>query len=170
MVSLIPEECLDKIRMLYGKEFDSLDELEVLAIVTAYLEGCVTNLRLQTICNNHPNDITKVLYGLVQKELLVAEGYGRGSVYHINEDFDKESSSINIDTEQLIEDERPVLEFMRSNGFINRSLSEKNLGFTKNKNLKVCNSLIKKGFIKKIATSNKVAYVLIDFDENGASL
>ena len=29
MVSLIPEECIIKIKELYGKKFDSLDELEI---------------------------------------------------------------------------------------------------------------------------------------------
>lgn len=65
-------------RDIYGEGFDILGELEVLAVVTAYLEGSVTNSRLQTICNNYPNDITKVLYSLVQNKFLKVEGYGRG--------------------------------------------------------------------------------------------
>ena len=111
MVSLIPEECIIKIKELYGKKFDSLDELEILAIVTAYLEGRVTNSRLQTICNNHPNDITKILYGLVQKEFLVEEGYGRGKIYHINKNYN-EAEDANIDLDSITGDEKKLLDLL----------------------------------------------------------
>ena len=169
MVSLIPEECIIKIKELYGKKFDSLDELEILAIVTAYLEGRVTNSRLQTICNNHPNDITKILYGLVQKEFLVEEGYGRGKIYHINKNYN-EAEDANIDLDSITGDEKKLLDFIVTNGYTNRSLSEIHLGFDKNKNLRLCNKLINKGLIKKVGTSNKVRYVLSNYKEDDASL
>lgn len=169
MVSLIPQECIIKIKELYGKKFDSLDELEILAIVTAYLEGRVTNSRLQTICNNHPNDITKILYGLVQKEFLVEEGYGRGKIYHINKNYN-EAEDANIDLDSITGDEKKLLDFIVTNGYTNRSLSEIHLGFGKNKNLRLCNKLINKGLIKKIGTSNKVRYVLSNYKEDDASL
>ena len=169
MVSLIPQECIIKIKELYGKKFDSLDELEILAIVTAYLEGRVTNSRLQTICNNHPNDITKILYGLVQKEFLVEEGYGRGKIYHINKNYN-EAEDANIDLDSITGDEKKLLDFIVTNGYTNRSLSEIHLGFDKNKNLRLCNKLINKGLIKKIGTSNKVRYVLSNYKEDDASL
>ena len=169
MVSLIPQECITKIKELYGKKFDSLDELEILAIVTAYLEGRVTNSRLQTICNNHPNDITKILYGLVKKEFLVEEGYGRGKIYHINKSYN-DIDDVNLDIESITEDEKKLLDFIKINGYTNRSLSDLHLGFDKNKNLKLCNKLINKGLIKKIGTSNKVRYVLSTYEGDDASL
>ena len=169
MVSLIPEECITKIKDLYGKKFDSLDELEILAIVTAYLEGRVTNSRLQTICNNHPNDITKILYGLVQKEFLIEEGYGRGKIYHINKSYNH-TDDVNIELDSITGDEKKLLDFIVTNGYTNRSLSEIHLGFDKNKNLRLCNKLINKGLIKKVGTSNKVKYVLSNYKEDDASL
>ena len=170
MVSLIPEDCITKIKEIYGNKFDYLEELEILAIVTAYLEGRVTNSRLQTICNNHPNDITKVLYGLVQKEFLIEEGYGRGKVYYINKEYKNDENNINIEMDYITEEEKQVLDFIKINGYINRSLSESELGFNKNKNLKLCKKLIEKGLIKKIGTSNKIKYVLIDCKDDDASL
>ena len=169
MVSLIPEECITKIKDLYGKKFDSLDELEILAIVTAYLEGRVTNSRLQTICNNHPNDITKILYGLVQKKFLIEEGYGRGKIYHINKSYN-DTEDVNPDLDSITGDEKKLLDFIMANGYTNRSLSEIHLGFDKNKNLRLCNKLINKGLIKKVGTSNKVKYVLSNYKEDDASL
>ncbi|MBP3928768.1 MAG: putative DNA binding domain-containing protein [Peptostreptococcaceae bacterium] len=170
MVSLIPEDCITKIKEIYGNKFDYLEELEILAIVTAYLEGRVTNSRLQTICNNHPNDITKVLYGLVQKEFLIEDGYGRGKVYYINKEYKNDENNINIEMDYITEEEKQVLDFIKINGYINRSLSESELGFNKNKNLKLCKKLIEKGLIKKIGTSNKIKYVLIDCKDDDASL
>lgn len=173
MVSLIPNECLDELRNMYGEKFDTLGELEVLAVVTAYLEGCVTNSRLQTICNNHPNDITKVLYSLVKNKFLKIEGYGRGSVYYISSESNEKSEFKENEIDysiKITDEENKIIEFIKSNGFINRSLSEEKLGFKKNKNLNLCNSLIKKGVIKKVGTSNKIKYVLVHDDKSDASL
>ena len=125
---------------------------------------------MQTICNNHPNDITKVLYGLVQKEFLIEEGYGRGKVYYINKEYKNDENNINIEMDYITEEEKQVLDFIKINGYINRSLSESELGFNKNKNLKLCKKLIEKGLIKKIGTSNKIKYVLIDCKDDDASL
>ena len=155
MVSLIPEECITKIKDLYGKKFDSLDELEILAIVTAYLEGRVTNSRLQTICNNHPNDITKILYGLVQKEFLIEEGYGRGKIYHINKSYNH-TDDVNIELDSITGDEKKLLDFIVTNGYTNRSLSEIHLGFDKNKNLKL--AVITIDLTNVIAANGKQVY------------
>ncbi|WP_434798719.1 ATP-binding protein [Terrisporobacter vanillatitrophus] len=173
MVSLIPKECLDELRNMYGEKFDTLGELEVLAVVTAYLEGCVTNSRLQTICNNHPNDITKVLYSLVKNKFLKIEGYGRGSVYYISSESNEKSEFKENEIDysiKITDEENKIIEFIKSNGFINRSLSEEKLGFKKNKNLNLCNSLIRKGVIKKVGTSNKIKYMLVHDDKKDASL
>lgn len=165
MLSLIPEECIIKIKELYGEKFNELDEIEILAVVTAYLEEEVTNSRLQTICNKHPNDITKILYKLVHSKILIEEGYGRGKVYYINYNYTKHDSNEYEKLIDLTDDEEKIVNFIKDNGYINRSLSKERLGFEKNRNLKLCNNLIDKGIIKKIGTSNKVKYVLLDYDE-----
>ena len=111
----------------------------------------------------------QILYGLVQKEFLVEEGYGRGKIYHINKNYN-EAEDANIDLDSITGDEKKLLDFIVSNGYTNSSLSEIHLGFDKNKNLMLCNKLINKGLIKKVGTSNKVRYVLSNYKEDDASL
>ena len=113
--------------------------------------------------------LLKFYMDLVQKEFLVEEGYGRGKIYHINKNYN-EAEDANIDLDSITGDEKKLLDFIVTNGYTNRSLSEIHLGFDKNKNLRLCNKLINKGLIKKIGTSNKVRYVLSNYKEDDASL
>ncbi|OGV63878.1 MAG: hypothetical protein A3K18_35035 [Lentisphaerae bacterium RIFOXYA12_64_32] len=55
--------------------------MEVQALVTAEVEGTVSNARLREVTTEHPADITKVLQGLVGKGLLGQRGQKRGAVY-----------------------------------------------------------------------------------------
>lgn len=59
MVSLLPEDSLRRLRKVFGAKFNRLNSAEVQALVTAELEGSVSNRRLQEICEEHPADLTK---------------------------------------------------------------------------------------------------------------
>lgn len=83
MVSLIPEESLVRLRALFGRAFESLGRIEVQALVTADLEGEVTNDRLRQITGKHTWDLTKALQSLVAQKILVQEGSGRWTRYHL---------------------------------------------------------------------------------------
>jgi len=85
MVSLLPEECLTALRMRFGQRFDSLSGREVQALVTAEVEGTVTNLRLRQFCDDHTSDITRMLQDLVAKGFLEKDGYGRWASYRLPE-------------------------------------------------------------------------------------
>jgi ATP-dependent DNA helicase RecG len=85
MVSLLPEESLARLRAVLGDSIARLNGLEVQALVTADMEGSVTNLRLQQFCTDHTTDITRMLQGLVAKGLLVKDGYGRWASYLLSE-------------------------------------------------------------------------------------
>ena len=156
MLSMIPSECLDDLREIYGEKFNKLDKDKVLALVTAYLEDEVTNARLQTICNNHPYDITKMLHELEQENYLIVDGYGKGKIYYINKDF--LGNNYNVD---LSNDELKIIDFIKIKGYISNNLSRQGLGFSKDKNISLFNSLIKKGIIKKEGSGNKVIYKLL---------
>ena len=54
MVSLIPPESEARLRKLFGADFDTLTPNEIQALVTADLEGEVSNSRLQLIRMDHP--------------------------------------------------------------------------------------------------------------------
>lgn len=85
MVSLLPEESLARLRAVLGENLAGLNGREVQALVTADMEGSVTNLRLQQFCTDHTADITRLLQDLVLKGFLVKDGYGRWASYRLSE-------------------------------------------------------------------------------------
>jgi ATP-dependent DNA helicase RecG len=85
MVSLLPEESLARLRAVLGENLAGLKGREVQALVTADMEGSVTNLRLQQFSSDHTADITRLLQDLVSKGFLVKDGYGRWASYRLSE-------------------------------------------------------------------------------------
>lgn len=83
MISLLPESVLETLRQRFGAAFDQLSGDEVQAVVTAQLEGVVTNQRLQGMLTMHRVDITQMLGGLVQRRFLRSDGVGRGTRYFV---------------------------------------------------------------------------------------
>ena len=81
MISTLPDEVLSGLERRFGEKFKALGPDEVQALVTASLEGEVTNLRLQETLTLHRVDITRMLRGLVKSGLLDQEGAGRGTRY-----------------------------------------------------------------------------------------
>lgn len=157
MLSVIPDDCLEELKCIYGKSFSLLNDRDkVLALVTAHLEGQVTNSRLQTISNSHPYDITKMLHDLEENKFLIAEGYGKGKVYYINHDFLAENT-ISVDINQ---NEEKIIEFIKENGFISNKLSREKLGFTKGKSTELFKSLLSKGLIVSCGIGKGTTYKL----------
>jgi ATP-dependent DNA helicase RecG len=85
MVSLLPEESLDRLRQALGDDLAGLDGREVQALVTADVEGSVSNQRLRQFCTDHTADITRLLQDLVAKGFLEKDGYGRWASYRLSE-------------------------------------------------------------------------------------
>lgn len=83
MMSLIPEESLEKLKKQFGFKFSRFTPLEVQALVTADIEGFVDNARMRQITNCHPADITKLLQKLVSKDILKQDGQGRWTQYRL---------------------------------------------------------------------------------------
>lgn len=83
MVSLIPPEVNEELRQRFGARFDQLDKTAVQAMVTARVEGSVTNGRLQEVTSEHPKDITGVLQALVRDGLLVQQNQRRWASYRV---------------------------------------------------------------------------------------
>ncbi|MGE3540209.1 MAG: RNA-binding domain-containing protein [Candidatus Tectimicrobiota bacterium] len=84
MMSLIPDESLQRLQQHFGKTFSTFNKLEVQSLVTADLEGIVDNARLRQISGEHATEMTRVLQGLVAKGALAQAGQGRWSRYHIS--------------------------------------------------------------------------------------
>ena len=83
MVSLLPEESVERIKGRFGTKFKKLLPLEVQALVTADLEGGVSNLRMRQICSEHPAELTKLLQELGEPGVLAAGWPGRGTTYRL---------------------------------------------------------------------------------------
>ena len=84
MVSIFPESSLERLRSILGSDLDGLRGDQVQALVTADVEGSVTNLRLQQFSPSHTADISKMLSSLVGTGQLVKDGYGRWASYRLN--------------------------------------------------------------------------------------
>ena len=86
MVSLIPAEVEQALRQRFGERFAKLDKTAVQAVVTAQVEGSVTNSRMQEITGEHSKDITSVLQSLVRDGLLTQQNQRRWASYRVAED------------------------------------------------------------------------------------
>ncbi|MGH8856651.1 MAG: ATP-binding protein [Polaromonas sp.] len=86
MVSLIPPEVEQALRERFGELFTRLDKTAVQAVVTAQVEGSVTNGRLQEITSEHSKDITAVLQALVRDGLLTQQNQRRWASYRVTGD------------------------------------------------------------------------------------
>lgn len=83
MISLLPEDAIEELKVLFGDSFNDLDDVERVALVTAFCEGCVNHSRMKELTKEHPHDITLSLHGMVEKGFLVSEGVGRGTFYYL---------------------------------------------------------------------------------------
>lgn len=83
MVSLIPDEVDRALRQRFGDRFAQLDKTAVQAVVTAQVEGSVTNARMQEITGEHSKDITGVLQTLVRDGLLTQQNQRRWASYRV---------------------------------------------------------------------------------------
>ena len=82
-VSLLPPDALERLRARFGDPFDSLGRDEVLALVTAQVEGQVSNGRLQQLTDTHPRELTQVLRALVERSFLLPDGRTMARTYRV---------------------------------------------------------------------------------------
>lgn len=82
-ISLLPGDVVEELEKRLGESLQRLDEVERVAVATAYMEGEVSHRRLRELSSAHPRDLTMRLQGLVRRGLLVPEGAGRLMTYHL---------------------------------------------------------------------------------------
>ncbi len=83
MISLLPEESLARLKLRFGSKFQKFTALEIQALVTADVEGCVDNARMRQITSEHAADVTKLLQNLVSRGVLTQDGQGRWTRYRL---------------------------------------------------------------------------------------
>ena len=101
MVSLIPDEVDLALRQRFGDRFAKLDTTAVQAVVTAQVEGSVTNARMQEITGEHAKDITGVLQTLVRDGLLTQQNQRRWASYRVAGDSPQSSPQLPGDSPHL---------------------------------------------------------------------
>ena len=84
----MPDECIEYLRGLFGSSYMQLDREEQLILGTAYLEGSVTNVRMQTMLKRNGVEVGHILARLVDKGMLIADKRGRWTSYEINREYE----------------------------------------------------------------------------------
>lgn len=85
MLSFFPDETIGRLRGFFGDRLNEMPHLALQALVTAEIEGEVSNQRLQLMSDSHPVELTKTLQSLVTGGFLVPYGHGRGKTYRLSE-------------------------------------------------------------------------------------
>ena len=184
MISLVPEVYMGKLKEIYGSSLDSLNADEIKILVTAITEDEVTNARMQCITNLHPNDITEMLRSMVNRGLLIEEGFGRGKKYMINEEFCCEESNsgldvigdeskgnnvdkkvvslddLNLNNVRLSRVEEDILKIIINDGFTTTKINSERLNISRHMSIRSCNDLMEKGLIKREGSNKSTRYIL----------
>lgn len=83
MVSLLPEDTVEELGLLFGSPFYQLPDTHRMALVTAAIEGSLTHARLLEMTNEHPHDLSGILHDLIARKMLESDGTGRGTYYFL---------------------------------------------------------------------------------------
>ena len=169
-IALMPEECTEYLVHLLGEHtYKRLSSEEQIILGTAYLEGSVSNMRLQQMFDLHPTDIGRILGGLVDKGMLVSDWKGRWTTYTINKEYKREYEQLDMEDVDIVEvsfkneADRLIYNYIRENGLITTAqvLTITRIG-TKQGASVALNRLIKRGLVKKAGVSHGTHYVLAD--------
>ncbi len=84
MVSLLPEESIQRLRSRFGVRWERLSAEEIQALVIADVEGRVANARLRMLSDQHPADLSRMLQKLVGQGLLEQVRRKRWAFYRLS--------------------------------------------------------------------------------------
>lgn len=166
MISLMPQECSEYLKKLFGWVYDGLKKEEQLILGTAYLESGVTNSRMQSILELSGVEIGHILASLVDRNLLIADKNGRWSSYRLNNDYQIPSEQLHLDfqvddIEFKNKTDRAIYEYIKTNGFIT---SKQVFGITRIRTSQGVNialgRLMKAGLIQKKRIGKQYIYEL----------
>lgn len=87
MVSLISPETDERLLEIYGKTYQRISKEEQYVLATALTEGSVSNYTIQLQLDRNPLEAGKLLYAMVDQNLLISTNKGRWTTYSISKDF-----------------------------------------------------------------------------------
>lgn len=166
MISTMPKECSDHLQQLLGPQYLHLTREQQIILGTAYLEGNVSNSRLQSLLDMHSADIGHILSELTERDMLIANHKGRWTSYQLNEDYRKKPEQIDLTDIQrrdvILKNkaEKEIYEYVCTNGFIT---SQQVISVVETINTNAgataaLRRLIKKGLIQKVQKGHQVIY------------
>lgn len=96
--SLFSDEVLQRLKDIYGDSITTIPHAPLSILALAITEPKISNASLQGFLDQHPSDITKLLRNMCTERLLVPSGFGRGTIYHINENYRYERGTATSDS------------------------------------------------------------------------
>jgi predicted HTH transcriptional regulator len=167
MISLMPQECTDRLQNLFGLAYSHLSKEEQIILGTAQLEGFVTNTRLQSILELHSTDIGHILAGLVEKNMLVANKKGRWTSYVLNEEYIVQPEQLNmgdICTQTAVfrnKSDQLIYNYIIANRFITTRQVMDITHITSHQGASIAlGRLINAGLVEKVRVGKQVIYQL----------
>lgn len=167
MISLMPQECTEHLQALFGAAYSHLSSDEQIILGTAYLEGTVTNSRMQSMLELHSTEIGRILSGLVDAKMLIANKKGRWTDYRLNEDYEIQPEQFqqiefsSPEPELRNETDRMIYDYIRTNGFItsHQVLEITRIATPQGANVAL-GRLMKMGLIMKVRKGRQFIYQL----------
>ena len=168
MVSLMPIECTEYLNHVLGLNYQHLQAEEQIILATAYLEEKVSNSRLQSVLNLPSIQIGRLLTGLVNKDMLIAENHGRWTTYYINTEYKSfpeqlELNDISTAVVDLNQTDQLIYQYVKVNGMITTQEVVNTIDtITTVQGASVAiNRLIKKDLLKKNRKGRHIFYTLL---------
>ncbi len=164
-LSLMPQECTEYLHQLMGSLYDRLPPEDQIILCTTYLEGEITNSRIQILLNMHSTDVGKHLYELVQRNMLLVSPNGRWTTYRLNEEYKAQAEQLNLydippSQPDLIDTDQLIYEFICENGFITTQQVVEITRITTTAGASIAlNRLIKKELVEKKRNGRHIYYV-----------
>ena len=164
-LSLMPQEGTEYLHQLMGSLYDRLPPEDQIILCTTYLEGEITNSRIQILLNMHSTDVGKHLYELVQRNMLLVSPNGRWTTYRLNEEYKAQAEQLNLydippSQPDLIDTDQLIYEFICENGFITTQQVVAITRITTTAGASIAlNRLIKKELVEKKRNGRHIYYV-----------
>lgn len=165
MVSLMPTECTEFLQRLFGLAYSHLGHNEQIILGTSYLEGGVTNTRMQALLELNSVELGHVLASLVEKNMLLIDRKGRWTTYRLNTDYiiqPEQPGLADISHEEIVfnnDTDRSIYEYIQMNGFITtRQIMEITRITTIQGASVALGRLIKMGLVEKVRQGRHVIY------------
>ena len=98
--SLLDEAVLSELKHIFGSKMNTMEQEEIMVLSMALTEEIINNERLRDVLSLHPSDITHLLQKLCKEGFLTSTGYGRGTVYRLN-DTTTDDRSLHVDAKNL---------------------------------------------------------------------